>query len=165
MGQFYLPNSEVLVTGQEVFGTQSIRQAQSPQSYENSEGTVPDWTLDGVQVPSTLGSPMVYAIIEDGEINVHSEVWIKQSAIPSLSVVVFLGDTEDKFNVVVCHSDAGVPPDEIDESYEINFSIPMDNLEGRTSLELFLFREDPKTSRGTVTTVQHEKDETVNQTK
>ena len=64
-----------------------------------------------------------------------------------------------QLNIYVCYSenDLGIKPKYWDNCFQINFSehiTPKVNLSEIATIEVFLIDEDPRTSRGTVTTVK-----------
>jgi len=150
----------VSVMGTEVNRLGDMENIESPGEYSDTQGGTPNWQLStGGTIEATLQAPLVYAITEeDGSISVYSEIWIKQDAIPSLSIVLYHDENNsaDTLSVVACYTDEGVPSTPLEKSYAIQFSIPPGDAEEIANLEMYLFREDPVTSRGTVTTVQHQ---------
>jgi hypothetical protein len=159
METFNLLESGVIVEGVLVTQLNPV-ECEEAQVYNCTEGANPVWMFGGRPIEVTLESPMVYGIFNEDEtvIHVQSEIWIKKSAIKSLQIALFITEDSDTIYIAAGHSDEGVPPDEVDETYQIKFDvIASERLQGKTKLELYSFREDPKTSRGTVTTVMHHK--------
>ena len=158
METFNLLESGVIVEGALVTELNPV-ECEEAQEYNCTEGTDPTWTYEGKVIESTLEIPMVYAEFNEARtmIRVQSTIWIKESTIETLKIAVFVTDKADTFYIVAGHSDRNATPGEEDETYDIDFEVAVsEHLQGKTKLELYSFREDPKTSRGTVTTVQHQ---------
>ncbi|MFK7785426.1 MAG: hypothetical protein AB8B56_09935 [Crocinitomicaceae bacterium] len=163
MKQFILPTGKlhsteqayVLAQGSALLFQNPVHESEYSGSYPENKVVAPNWTILNQTsfVPLVLPEPLVYAEKVNGAIDVYSNIMIPSNLIKTLSVVVYLSEPEKMIYVVACYN--GV--DNSDQvSHKIKISIPdCSEIAGISELTMYLLKPDPKTSRGTVTTVQN----------
>ncbi|MFT6245875.1 MAG: hypothetical protein ACJA0U_000208 [Salibacteraceae bacterium] len=166
METFNLPMSPdstlppVIVTGTHICQVWDISRVDAS-PYGDKPGNDPDWLYNNEVIPPTLDPPLVLATLTNGFMVIQGQILIpsNQSVIDSLSAVVYTKENMDeteKLHVVACYINPEGYPNDLLYDFKFSFEVPNEaNSEKIKNVELFLFKEDPKTSRGTVTTVIH----------
>jgi hypothetical protein len=148
----------------------------------NDRISVESWQLtevakeNGMTLECDLASPVVdYAKAisagsnpsnEPAKFNVSGSVMVDEGIkAEDLSLFIFQEvDHQDKIYAVVCYKNPE-PSSTNKVSVPFTFSVGLSIAADLKEVVTYLFKEDPKTSRGTVTTVQHSSPGMINQTK